>query len=661
MAKLKMSRIELIAPLSDSRGIVDLLQRRSVVEICKTELPGFTNLDTSVAESQLEKYKQCAEDALKLLDRYVPVKKGLADMLSERKSLTLAEYIEKSSDSDKTLGTCRAVIAAGKTIAEAETEIVRARTSLDILAPWLGCDIPTDYQSAGVLSFFIGTLPKQYTADEVLSLLASLAPEASEVDCEVVSSEKALTRVIVYCHKSERGQIDEALRTIGFTRPQDPTKHPPAVRQKRLTERIEALNTEIDDAKDKLKQLSEKKESIEFLIDWFAIRLDKYDAIESLAMSDHVFVVTGYCAEKYALSLKKEIEDKYVADFTVLEPPEDDDNVPVVLENGSFSRPAESIVRMYSVPSKNDIDPTALTAFFYYVFFGAMLSDAGYGLLMVIGLSVILKKFRLEPKMRDTLRMYRYCGISTMVWGALYGSWFGDIINVVRTQFMGLPATRLYLWLDPLNDLMRLMVWCFGFGLVHLFVGVGAKAYMQWREGKKFDAIADSVPVYVLILGVAPIFVGLFLDVPAALTKLAPFVAGAGAVLVIAATGRSSKSIGGKIGKGLYELYNTLAGYLGDVLSYSRLLALGLATGVIASVVNLLGTIPQNTVVKAIVLVPVFIVGHIANLGINIIGAYVHALRLQYVEFYAKFFEGGGRELNPLRIQTKFFKFKEEA
>jgi V/A-type H+-transporting ATPase subunit I len=221
---------------------------------------------------------------------------------------------------------------------------------------------------------------------------------------------------------------------------------------------------------------------------------------------------------------------------------------------------------------------------------------------------------------------------------------------------------RLYVWLNPQgDDLMLTMLWCFLFGIIHLFVGAGIKGYMQWKQGDKFGAIVDPLSIYLAVGGAAPICAGMIIDVPKTVTDIGKYCALAGVALIVLTAGRASKGIFGKLGGGLYALYNTVSGYLSDVLSYSRLLALGLVTGIIGSVVNLMGALPQNMIVKAILFTVVFVFGHAVNFGINVIGAYVHTNRLQYVEFFSRFYEGGGTAFNPLKVNSKTFKIKEET
>ena len=259
------------------------------------------------------------------------------------------------------------------------------------------------------------------------------------------------------------------------------------------------------------------------------------------------------------------------------------------------------------------------------------------------------------------MKMFFYCGISTIFWGALFGSWFGDIVPIIYTNFLGKEAPNLALWFEPIKDPIKLLLFSFIIGICHLFLGLIVFGVMQWRKGDKVSAILDTVPIMMTVLGAAPLAGSILApDIPKIVMEIAKYLALAGVVLIVLTNSRSSKNILARLGGGLYGLYNIASGYLSDILSYSRLLALGLATGSIASVINMLGSMVQNPVVKAILLIVVFIVGHALNMAINVLGAYVHTNRLQFVELFSKFYEGGGKAFEPLTFNTKFFKFKEE-
>ena len=298
-----------------------------------------------------------------------------------------------------------------------------------------------------------------------------------------------------------------------------------------------------------------------------------------------------------------------------------------------------------------------------------MLSDAAYGLLMVIGCSIALKKFRnMEQSMRKMLRMFLFCGISTTMWGVLFGSYFGDCIPVIAETFFHREITIPALWFEPLSDPMRLLIFSFGVGVLHLFTGLGVQFYQLAKQKKYADALYDVVFWYLLVGGLIVVLLSteifqniaeLPFQVPGTVATAAGVLAGIGAVGIVFTAGRESRNPVKRFLKGLYGLYN-VSGYLSDILSYSRLLALGLATGVISTVFNQLGAMLGGGVVGAIFFTVVFLIGHSMNMAINVLGAYVHTNRLQFVEFFGKFYEGGGRPYTPFATHTRHFQIKEE-
>ena len=307
---------------------------------------------------------------------------------------------------------------------------------------------------------------------------------------------------------------------------------------------------------------------------------------------------------------------------------------------------------------------------FYVFLFGLMLSDAAYGAIVSIACGAALLKFpRMEDSMKKSLRLFFWCGLSTLFWGIMFGGYFGDVVNVVSRTFFGKEVSIPALWFIPLNDPMKLLIYSMVFGLIHLFAGLGIKGYMYIRDKKYMDCLCDVGLWYILLIGLLIMLIpsDIFASIaqtqiifPEPVNMLGKMMAGGGAIGIVLMSGRSNRNFGLRIALGAYDLYN-VTGWLSDILSYSRLLALGLATGVIAQVVNQMGSMFGGGIVGAIGFILVFIIGHTLNLAINLLGAYVHTNRLQYVEFFGKFYEGSGRPFNPFKENTKYADIKEET
>ena len=319
------------------------------------------------------------------------------------------------------------------------------------------------------------------------------------------------------------------------------------------------------------------------------------------------------------------------------------------------------------MPKRYEFDPTGIMAIFYYIFFGMMFSDAGYGLVMTIACAVVLRKFKnMEEGLRKSVKMFFFCGISTTFWGAMYGSFFGDAITVIGRTFFNADWKFPALWFDPIQgtNSMTLLMYCFLFGIIHIFVGLGISGYMSIKNGKPLDAVYDVLSWYLLVGG--GILALLSMDMlksmtgftlPPVFLTIGGVCALIGALIILFFSGRGSKPVK-RLLKGIYGVYG-VTGYLSDILSYSRLLALGLATGVIAQVFNQIGSMFGGGL-GVIPFIIVFLIGHTLNIGINALGAYVHTNRLQFVEFFGKFYEGGGEKFAPFKINTKHYNIKED-
>ncbi len=667
MAVLQMQRICICALKKERKQILELLQRRGVIEI-NDVLPEdslFHKSDVHAAENLLEKNKNAAREALLILDQYVPEKKSILDALNGRTEVTADVYDNFGAKYNSVVHTTERILSLAKVIAENKAEILRLQAQAEMLSPWLALDIPMNFTGTKTTSSFIGTLPNMWTLEMIYEKLAG----QSALNVEIISTSRDQTCIFVLCLKPRAEAVSELLRTIGFS-------YPNTQNDKAAKEYLQVLNNMMKESEavivkseEEIKSYNTLKSEICFLQDYEAIRSEKYEVISHLIQSNKVFVLNGYIAKDEVQDLSDFLNKKFDIAIDISDP-EEDEEVPIVLRNNGFSSPLEGTVEAFSPPGKDDVDPTFIMSLFYYMLFGLMLSDAGYGAIMAAGCTVGLVKFKntLEDSMRKTLRMYLFCGISTIFWGVMFGSYFGDLIDVISQNFFGYKVTIPPLWFFPVNEPMRMLVFSMLLGIIHIFAGLGIKFYMCIRK-KDYKALIYDVVFWLVLLICAIIILlstqmiidifGIDLGISSVVINICSILAVIASIGIVLTNGRESKNPFKRFLKGAYALYG-ISGYLSDVLSYSRLLALGLATGVIGNVINKMAGMAAGSVIGIIPFILIVVLGHTLNIGINALGAYVHTNRLQYVEFFGKFYEGGGRKFKPFSAKTKYYKFKEK-
>jgi len=674
MAKLEMKHIELIALQNDAKSIIEFLQRSGVVEInqrpdkehrtADAADESLVHLHTHANITYFDKTLQLVNSSLAALNEYSPAKKSMLASFTGRRELTLSEFSQRAHKVEEALHKAREISALSQKIEAAKVVISHTRAQLEAMIPWENLDIPMRFPGTTHTTALIGSLPTFYTENTLLAALQEAAEsqktpeELPPVSLSIVSSSRELTCIVVICHRSDVDHVWGTLRKIGLSIPSDPTNHPPAVRIGRLRKRFADAQAEIDAAVLQLAGHENDRDSLLFLSDYFLMRKDKYEALGRLFFSRKTFILNGYIPERNVKGLEEALLSKFDVSVTFRDT-EDSDDVPVLLKNSAFVSPVEDIVQSYSLPSKYDLDPNPAMAFFYYLFFGMMLSDAGYGVLMVIATLAILRFLKPEGSMKTNMQKFCLCGISTVFWGALFGSWFGNVVYVVSTTFFGQNISLAPIWFDPVTDPLKLLILSLILGFIHIMVGLILRFYNMWKHGEKLDALFDIGLWWVVFVGLGAVISSMVLTVNIPLQTIGLWIAAFGALGLVLTQGRSSKSIPGKILGGIASLYS-ITGYFSDILSYSRLMALGLVTGIIGTVINTIGSISGGGVFGAIVFILVFVFGHTINIGINVLGAYVHVNRLQYVEFFSKFYEGGGKAFKPFGINTKSYKFKED-
>ena len=670
MAVLQMQRISICALKRDRKAILEQLQSMGVMEMHQVaqDETGFEKMDTQSAKVSFEKRVQLTENALDVLNQYAPEKKSMFASLEGNELIDKADWDEVAAKQEAVMDVADLLIADHKKIAEAQAEIVKLQTQIESLAPWMSLEVPMNYPGTKKTAMFLGTIAADMTLEMVYEKIAEDNPELEAFDISVISQDRDAVYLSVFCLKEQAAEVENALRTCGFSRPAMVSEEIPAERKQKLEAQIAQIQAEIAGIKDDINAHAKDREELKIIGDYYRMRAEKYEVLGTLPQSKRTFIISGYAAKEVIPAVEKAIGEAYDCVIDVEELKEDEEP-PVLLKNNGFSESVEGVLESYGLPHKGEIDPTTIMSFFYVFFFGMMLSDAAYGAIIAIVCLVVLKKFpRMSAGMRKSMKMFMYCGLSTLVWGVLFGGYFGDVVDVVSSTFFGKELTIKPLWFAPLNDPMKLLIYSMGFGLVHLFVGLGIKGYMLLKDGKVLDFFCDIVLWYIFLIGLIMMLLpsDIFASIaqtkivfPAALVTLSKALAIIGAVGLLLMSGRSSKNPALRLALGAYDIYN-ITGWLSDVLSYSRLLALGLATGVIASVVNQMGSMLGKSVFGVILFIVVFIVGHTMNLAINLLGAYVHTNRLQFVEFFGKFYEGGGKPFEPFRAETKYVDIKEE-
>ncbi|NYB74596.1 V-type ATP synthase subunit I [Sedimentibacter hydroxybenzoicus DSM 7310] len=579
--------------------------------------------------------------------------KSKKPLFSTRRTITLNEFEDKMLNKEGTEEVVSKLLELNKAYNDLSSEENKIEASIVSLKPWIKYELPLELNETRYTSIFIGVFPDVI---DIEKLKNDLKDKTDKCYVDLIESDKEQHYFSIICLISEKDIVYETLKQFGFN----------TVNFKELTDTAAENITQYEK---KLKEISDKKEAIEKSIsdylpykeeiqiyyDYLVIERDKNKILSNILKTETTFYIQGW-NPVVSNDKVEQILKKYECWYEISEP-EDGEQYPILLDNKSFSQPFEAITELYSLPSSSNIDPTAVMAPFYAIFFGLMLADVGYGLVMAVLCFLLTKKFSLEGTIGKMIKLFFYCGLATAFWGVMFGSWFGDAIPAAAKLIFDSDFTIKPAWINPMEQPMTLLIFSFIFGVIHLFTGMAIQAYMLIRDGDTKAAVFDIGFWYGFIIGIALWLFGNTI-IPGS-AEVGKWMTIAFAVGLVLTQGRSKDNIVGKLTSGVLSLYN-ITSYLSDILSYSRLLALGLATSVVSSVVSILGSMGGRNIFGILLFVVVLLVGHVFNFAINALGAFVHAARLQYVEFFGKFYEGGGESFNPLAKKTKYNKIIKE-
>ncbi len=673
MAVVEMQKISLAALKKDRKAILEKLQMLGIMqmEVESIEDDELVKMDTAESRATWDKHADLCDQAAAILDKYAPEEKGMLDSLKGKELIPIENAQEVISRRHPCNKVARKILRYEKAISDCNANIAKDENLIESLVPWMALDVPFSFEGTKKTAAFIGTLPGVLTEEQINEGLREKAPELAAVDVKVLYTASDSVNVFILCLKEEAETVETALRGLGFSRPSQFVLGRPEQVAEDARKDIEKQKDEIAAVIERVKQNAGSREDFHVLTDYYRTRAEKYRLLGTIPQSQNAFFLSGWVPKDSAEAVKTMLEKDFGA-VCEFEEKKEDEVEPVILRNNKFSSVYEPVVASYGLPQHGKVDPTTIMSFFYMFFFGMMLSDAGYGIVMVIGTALVLRKYpRMGAGIKKMLTMFFWCGISTTFWGFMYGGFFGDVIDVVAVTFFGYTGATPILkpiWFNPLDAPMKLLVYCMLFGIIHLFVGLGIKGYQYLKEGDVVGFVSDILAWYALLIGLILILLPtdlfgniaqMHFEFPAAVNMLAKVLAIVGCVIILLMSGRANKNWGLRIALGAYDIYG-ITSWLSDALSYSRLLALGLATGVIAQVINTMAAmVAENLGILGIVIfIIIFVVGSVLNLAINLLGAYVHTNRLQYVEFFGKFYDAGGEPFVPFETKTKYVEIK---
>ena len=675
MAVVEMQKISISAHRSNRKAILETLQKLEVIQVVEADLDetGLRHKNTADARATFEKNADLADQALAILDKYVPEKQGMLSGLAGKELIDDASFDKVVESQQDCMAVARKIVRNEKEISECSGNILKNENQKESLVPWMNLDVPMSFTGTDKTAAFIGSVQGVCDEAQVYALIREKTEGIEELSVTVLSSESDMTNIFVLCLKEAREKVESALRSLGFAKPPQAVLGVPKKVAEDLDRDTEKQKTEIERLKKGIEEYAGSREDLRVVSDYYRTRAEKYRLLGTIPQTRKAFFIEGWVPAESAEAVAKLLTEKYgaVVDY---EEKKEGETEPTLLRNNKFSRNYEPVLASYGLPQHGKVDPTTIMSFFYMFFFGMMLSDAGYGLLMVIGCGIALLKFpRMAQGMKKMITMFFWCGVSTVFWGIMFGGFFGDVIDVVAKTFFGYTGDKIVkpLWFDPLTSPMRLLIWCMLFGIIHLFFGLGIKGYQYLKDGDIVGFVSDIIAWYAFLIGLILMLLptDLFANIAQMQFNFPPFVAPlakglaiGGMVVILLMSGRANKNWGLRIALGAYDIYG-VTGWLSDALSYSRLLALGLATGVIASVINTMAAMvgEGKGIIGLIIFFIIFIIGSVLNFAINLLGAYVHTNRLQYVEFFGKFYDGGGEPFEPFETKTKYIEFNKEA
>ncbi len=637
MAIVKMKKLRVMAMADHRDELLKGLLHLGCVEISepdgKLADPAWAALLKRGASRLTETRGEITDvnTALAAIKRYAQTKDGL---FIQRNPISEAEFLSA--------GTVEQARAVSKEVGEKLQELTRLQSEEARLLsrkaglqPWTSLDMPLEQPGTAHTVFHLGVCPGATDTGAVKTALAA-ADAAAEL--YEVSADKQQKYYLVICHRADEEKVLELLRPFNFSVTNFQSVAGTAAENIRaLDQQLEENRRAQEAATAAIVQSAEARDALRVYADRLNAEAAKNISAERMLTDGTILFFEGWVPAERV----KEVEDfleRGGCAWETMDPTEDETaDVPVQLKNNWFTKPLSMVTEMYSLPAYNNVDPNPLMAPFFILFYGIMMADMGYGLLMILAGLIVTRKYHPKGTMGHMFGLLTLCGVSTFIMGAITGGFFGDfltqVVKITTGKDFALPAL-----FTPLDDTLMILIGAMCLGFVHIVTGMAISAVIKVRRGQIMDAVWEEGTWWVVFLGIGLMAAGV--------TNIVLYI---GIVMVVAGpviTGKGFGKIMGIFG----SLYNHITGYFGDILSYARLMALMLAGSVIAQVFNTLGAIPNNIIIFLII----SMAGNALNFALNLLGCYVHDLRLQCLEYFGKFYEDGGKPFRPLAAETKY-------
>lgn len=649
MAIVKMKKLRVIAMAAHRDELLKGLQHLGCVEISepdgKLADPAWASLLKRGTSRLTETRSEIADvnTALDAIKRYAQTKDGMfiqRHPISEQEFLG-AKTVEQARETSTRIG------GLLQDLSRLQGEENRLLSRKAALQPWVSLDMPLEQEGTAHTAFRLGVCPGSTDTGDIRTELTA-ADAAAEL--YEVSADKQQKYYLVVYHRAEEEKVQEVLRLHSFsvTGFQNVTGTA-AENVQKLDQQLAENRKGQETATAAIVQSAESRDALRLYADRLNAEAAKDANAERLLTDGTILFFEGWAPAENSKDVQNFLERSGCA-WEITDPTEEEyPDVPVKLKNSFFSRCMNVVTEMYSLPAYNGIDPNPLMAPFFILFFGIMMADMAYGILMIAGALFVLKKSKPREGTRNFMELVFWCGISTLVVGALTGGFLGDFIPQFAKLLNPESTVELPALFTPLDDTVAILLGSLILGAIQVFTGMTVSVVKKFRRGEYIDALFDEFTWWIIIAGVAlAIFgIGTVAGVPVVLLV--------GILMLVFGGTREAKGFG-KLTKLVGLVYNGITGFFSDILSYMRLMALMLSGSVIAQVFNTLASVVGGMIpgVGIVFFILISLVGNALNLALNLLGCYVHDLRLQCLEFFNRFYEEGGKPYKPLAIQTKY-------